>query len=268
MAKPSVDAIICYHNHHDYLARCVESLHTGVRQILVVNDGSTRPLPLDAEGFTELRRSTRHSPANSFNYGAFHSNADWLLYVDPHTIFFPNAVQKMLAVAGDEYDFVLGKGWVSFLDPDSQWGRILANSDLQTDVPLTFLIHRTLYDTLGGIPEPKYCHMDVLAQTLLAKGILYAELSKMCHHHIDGSMKDVIWYYWRAGFSYARAGLPVESVEQAKTYTAEHAAQLLAALFGSAYALGTMDGLGNLPTEPLDVRRFMPHWGQQEDKAK
>jgi len=259
MAKPSVDAIICYHNHHDYLARCVESLHTGVRQILVVNDGSTRPLPLDAEGFTELRRSTRHSPANSFNYGAFHSNADWLLYVDPHTIFFPNAVQKMLDAAGDEYDIVLGRGWVSFLPPDSKWGRILAKSDLHQDVPLTFMLQRTLWEQLGGIPEPKYCHMDVLAQTLLEKGILFAQLDKMCHHHIDGDMRDVIWYYWRAGFSYAAAGLDVRAAK----YTKEHLARLLSAVFSCAYAVGAMEGAENLPSEALDVDGFLLQWSDE-----
>ena len=263
MSKPTVDAIICYHNHHDYLARCVESLQTGVRQVLVVNDGSDRPLPIFDGAYTELRRSTRHSPANSFNYGAFHSNADWLLYVDPHTIFFPNAVKKMLDVAGDEYDFVLGRGWVSFLDPDSKWGKLLAKSDLQTDVPLTFLIQRKLWDTLGGIPEPQYCHMDVLAQTLFEKGIVIAQLNKMCHHHIQGSMRDVIWYYWRAGFSYARAGVENPVVDMAKEYTDEHLAQLLSALFSSAYNIGAMEGLGNLPSEPLDATKFMLKWGKE-----
>ena len=255
---PTVDAIVCYHNHHNYLGRCVESLQPGVRQILVVNDGSSRPLPLLDTSITELRRGTRHSPANSFNYGAFHSNADWLLYVDPHTIFFPNAVQKMLDVAGEDYDFVLGRGWVSFLDPESQWGKILAESDVQANVPLTFLIHRTLWDSLGGIPEPQYCHMDVLARKLAEKGIMYAKLDKMCHHHVEGTLKDVIWYYVRSGYSYNAAGLQTDGAE----YTTEQLAQLLSALFSSAYAVGAMWGAGNLPSEALDVTGFGFQWGE------
>jgi hypothetical protein len=228
-----------------------------------VNDGSTQPLPLFDGAFTELRRGTKHNPANSFNYGAFHSNAEWLLYVDPHTIYFPNSIPKMLDTAGNDYDFVLGRGWVSFLDPESTWGVILSKSDLQASVPLTFLIHRRLWDTLGGIPEPPYCHMDVLANKLYEKGMLYGVVEKMCHHHIDGDILDVVRYYWRSAFSYAASGLSTPEVELAKTYTSTHLAQLLSALFTAAHGIGAMEGLGTLPKAPLDITKFMLQWGEE-----
>jgi hypothetical protein len=169
----------------------------------------------------------------------------------------------MLDLAGDDYDFVLGTGWVSFMDPDSPWGRILSKSNLHQDIPLTFLIQHSLWETLGGIPDVPYCHMDHLAQRLMQRGISFAKVSKMCHHHVDGDLWEVVKYYYMSAYSYARSGLDTPEVQLAKSYTKDHLAQLLSALFTSAHAIGAMEGLDLLPDAPLDVTGFSLHWGDE-----
>jgi hypothetical protein len=258
----TIDAIVCYHNHGNTLLDCYASIEQQVRNVLIVDDGSNYPPPQAKvdDSLAIFTRSPRHGVANSFNYGAFHSNADWLLYVDPHCIFAPEAVEVMLKTAGDDYDFCWGTGWVTFLTPDTPWAKLLVKNDLHSDVRLCFMMKRTLWEYLNGIPEPPHCHMDVLTDALLEQGIMVAEVHGLCHHHTDGGLMDKVAYYYTTGKSYgklAKAGFPAgtrtPSVQLAKTYGRDHLAQMLSALFSCAEQIGAMEGLGKLPKKPLDM---------------
>lgn len=265
--REKINAILCYHNHHDYLDRCIISLDKQVDDIIIVDDASDRPP--HSPFYRTLHVPNRLGPAASFNYGVSKTKSnpdDWFLYVDPHTVFAPKSLGKMLKLASDDYDFVLGTGYVSFLDPAGPWAKVLKKSDFITDVPLTFLIKRALWDTLDGIPEPAFCHMDHLAKHLFQKGIVYAKLNGMCYHDVHGDLMDVVRYYYMNGYSYAKSGLETDAVKIAKTYTTEHLKQLLSGLFSCAQGVGAMEGLGLLPEEPLDMVQVGLTWEEPDEE--
>jgi hypothetical protein len=264
----SVDAILCYHNHRDIIADCLNSLDSQVRQCILVDDGSDPPFKFthssDTAGISILRRDQQHSPANSFNYGAKYSNADWLLYVDPHIQFKSKAVANMLKVAGDDYDLVFGMGTNTDLSPDDPWAVALSHLDTSRQVPLTFLIHRTLWTQMHGIPEPPFCHMDALQDCIQREGILIAVVQHCCEHRRQTDFWGFFKAYYLNGKSYAAAGPSLghdaPATQLARTYTPDQVCMLIAAACASLQQLGVLDGLGLIPQTPLDVTGVGLYW--------
>jgi hypothetical protein len=221
-----------------------------------------------------LERKERHGVANSFNYGAMHSNADYVLYVDPHCTFQPKTVANMVkaCVEPPGYDFCWGTGSVSFLT-EEPWKTLLARSDQHPRVPLTFLITTRLWEQIKGIPEPPHCHMDVLAQDLLRQGIMVATVHDVCHHQTTGGLWAALRYYYSAAKSYARTaragyavGRDYPPVVQARQHhTPKEVAMLVSAAMSSLHALGAIEGLGLLPEGTLPLAASGVAWEATEE---
>jgi len=270
VTEPTVDAIICYHNHAGVLLDCLARLKEQVRQYIIVDDGSddagaATTVAWDYLANTSiLRRDTQHSPANSFNYGAKYSNADWLLYVDPHTRFKPRAIANMLHAAGDDYDCVLGLGTNRDLDPADPWATALTHLDTSRQAPFTFLITRALWTQWGGIPEAPHCHMELLQQRILRDGILIAVVQHCCTHERHTDFFGFLHAYYMNGYSYAQAspslGTDGPATALARTYGPDHITMLIASACASLQQLGALHGLGKIPQAPLDVSGVGLYW--------
>ena len=274
--KPvTVDAIVCYHKHKNAV-ECVKSLKPQVRQIITVDDGSgyeNHQWYYWKEQYgTVLHREKRHGVANSFNYGAFHSNADYFLYVDPHCTFKPKAVANLVKACGTDYDFAWGTGSVAFVT-EEPYKTLLRKSDRHDRVNLCFLIKHTLWESMKGIPEPPHCHMDVLADELLRTGTMVAQVHDVCHHQTRGGLFEAIRYYYSSAKSYgltAQAGYAAGKrspiVQQAQRIASpEVVAQLLSAVFASIHAVGAIEGLGLLPEEALPMVQTGLSWKEDEE---
>jgi hypothetical protein len=279
----SVDAVMgTIQAHEPSIKRCLETLIPQVRQAFVVLDGWGYTGPLDdfqatyEDGkVTLLHRRTRHGPAASFNHGAKQSTADWLLYVDPHNIYRPGSIHQMIAAAGD-LDFVLGTGDTTWLSPDDPWAPALSRYERSREpVPLTFLMRRALWEEMGGIPEPPYCHMEVLADELLRRGVQIARLGGMVTHSASLSLQEYAAKHYMSGYSYAalaatgsRIGESADVVRLARELDRDQVTQLLGLAFTALHQLGAVAGLGGAPGEALPVDDFRCQWlGPKEDES-
>lgn len=270
----SVDAIMgTVEAHSSLIARCHDTLKDQVDHTYIVLDGWLTQPWKERSDVTCLHRSQRHGPAASFNHGAEHSEAGWLLYVDPHNRYKQGSVKQMLSCAGDEYDFVLGCGDTVWLKAGDPWATALARCERGKDVPLTFLIKKTLFDELGGIPEPPHCHMETLADTLLQNGVAVARLGGMVTHDAQLSFRDYLYKYYMSGYSYAalaEAGYPIgesaDIVRIARGLDTEQITQLLGMAFTALNQLGALDGLGATPAETLPVDDFLCQWLRPPEK--
>ena len=262
--KPSIDAIVCYHNHEAYLHSSVASIVKQVRQCLIVDDGSYNPLVFESfDDCVVLNRDTTHNPANSFNYGAFHSNADWFLYVDPHCIFKPGAVAAMLKHAQKEdYDCVFGTGRHYILGPSSPWIDALKEGLNNQEAAWSFMMHRTLWEELEGIPEPPHAHIPVLVQRLVARGVRAGWVNNCVDHVVNTDFQGAAWTFYTAGrmdgILYkenvehdTKADVAVNHIRE--LVGEEELSALVNMVFVGLYQLGVIEGIDAIPKHRIPV---------------
>jgi glycosyltransferase involved in cell wall biosynthesis len=256
----SVDAILCYHNHRDVVADCLHSLYDQIRQCILVDDGSDEGQHIvkkdDNPRVVVLTRDTQHSPANSFNYGAKYSNADWLLYVDPHTILQPGAIQAMLDLAhADGYDFILGTGTHYLLDASDPWIHALGPTLNTRTAPWTFLLSRRQWNQWQGIPEVPYAHMELLAAHLLRTGVLIGVVEGCCDHVVNRDWRYALdtFYTTARGYALLEAEHLGPVTQIAAKLTSVQIAALWDRVFASLHLLGAVDGLGKIPQTALPL---------------
>ena len=263
MTGPTVDAIICYHNHQDVILDCLHTLKDQIRQAILVDDGSGTEPPTGPDiCYAYLRRDQQHSPASSFNYGAAKSDADWLLYVDPHNLYQAHAVQQMLALADqDGYDLILGTGTNYVLDASDPWIHALGPTLNTRTGPWTFLLSRRQWDQWQGIPESEYAHMESLAERLLRTGVLIGVVEGCCDHVINRDLAYALTTFLTTGRAYARLETAHPDTAQdahavtrlAGGLTADQIAVLWDRVFTSLYILGAVEGLNQIPQTALSL---------------
>jgi hypothetical protein len=134
------------------------------------------------------------------------------------------------------------------------------------DVPLTFLMHRSLWEAMGGIPEPPACHMDVLARALFQRGELIAEVKDVCTHARLHPFPQALMSFYQAGWSYgavAREGIPNALANEVSKLSAQQVAFLVKITMMGLHRLGALTGLGVVPEAPLDVGVIKFEWMQK-----
>ena len=195
-----------------------------------------------------------------------HSNADYFLYVDPHCTFKPKAVANLLKAVGTEYRFALGTGDDVLLDPTDPWAPALASIS-HPRIPLTFLIHHAFWEHLHGIPEPPYCHMEILASELFRRGERIARVDDVCTHRRLRPFWQAVGGFWQAGYSYGAlhaAGYPNAYGREVDALTPAQIALYTKLLFACAHRLGVLTGTGRVPQEALpgvdDARFEWVYW--------
>lgn len=282
----SVDAILCFHDHHQTIEACLESLANQVTHRRIMDDASPTHAAqtirmghhnqlLDYPYGTIFRRDIRGGPANTFNWGARDSSAEWLLYVDPHCVFQPGAVAQMLAAAGDQYEFVLGTGTEFGLNTEDAF--FLALQDLvASQVPLTFLMKAELWSELHGIPEVPFCHMDAIADQLTQQGVAIAEVRGVCRHLRERDFMGWAKDYFMTGYSYgvlAREGYLAHTLPHvmpiARSLTTAQVGLLVRMVITSLMQLGCLAGLDLVPQKSLGFTdtsfQWLPTKEEKED---
>lgn len=178
-----VSIIVPVYNINKYLPACVRSLLAQTCrdiEILLVNDGST-------DGSDKLCNSLAASDpriraihkengglSDARNFGIDRAKGDWLLFVDGDDYLAPDAVQRLLALAEPDVDFV------QFLyqeTGDTNW----LPDPMQPANPITCTTVRQFFDRLydmGGVAASactKLWNRRVFQDIRFRKGILHED---------------------------------------------------------------------------------------------
>lgn len=108
-----VSIIVPVYNIKEYLPACVESLLGQTcrkLEILLVDDGSTDGSGALCHSFSDPRIRVLHKEngglSSARNAGLEAASGDWILFVDGDDYLVPDAVERLVALAGPETDFV------------------------------------------------------------------------------------------------------------------------------------------------------------------
>ena len=168
--ETSVAVIIPAFNAAEYLAATIDSVLAQTlpaSQVIVVDDGSTDHTPEVVRKYADVVWNLRQDNAGvsaARNAGAAQANSDWLLFLDADDLLRSEALERMIARAGEgEYGVVYGQS-VYFIEATGEQrvhGRGVAEGDVPSGAVASFwksmvatpggaIVRRTLFEEIGG----------------------------------------------------------------------------------------------------------------------
>ena len=155
----SLSVIVPTLNEETVLAATLQrARQPGVREIIVVDGGSTDRTRAIAAPHADLLLSAARGRAAQMNTGAAHARGDVLLFLHADTLVPPGFAQAVIAACGD--DAVVGGRFDVHLEPSSPLIRLTAHlinrrsrlTRISTGDQAIF-IRRAVFDRLGGYAD-------------------------------------------------------------------------------------------------------------------
>lgn len=117
--EASISVIIPVYNNQRYLSQCLDSVLTGqedvIKEIIVVDDGSTDDTPVIARAYAETDPRIRviyqqnRCCGGARNTGIEASTGEYIAFVDADDMLMPGALPHLLSLMGPSVDIAIGR---------------------------------------------------------------------------------------------------------------------------------------------------------------
>jgi GT2 family glycosyltransferase len=206
MSLPVAIIICCYENDRRFLPKALESaVAQGVREIILVDDGSQHFVPADVRDYvrayniTLIHKSRNAGLSAARNTGIRLSTAEFLLPLDADDWLYPKAVDALVRVIGDadiasgnitevpEGQLTTDALWVRppLADHCSGLGLTSSSWRAENQCFATSLFRRKVWEAVGGYTEQPSPHYEDYRMWCAAftKGFRFRHVDALVYNH-------------------------------------------------------------------------------------